>query len=128
MNKDHYPSLELCKKLKEIGFPETEKTYWNSDYETIIKDRTYWINKLADRANIAYPCPSAMEMLDVMPKMIKLENTLMRAVLFIEKNEVYYKEYSDWNDVEIKYDSDSLPNNLASIIIWLKENKHINFK
>lgn len=24
---NHYPSLELCKKLTEIGFPETEKLF-----------------------------------------------------------------------------------------------------
>lgn len=24
MNTSHYPSLELCKKLRDIGFPKTE--------------------------------------------------------------------------------------------------------
>ena len=62
MNTLHYPSLELCERLTEIGFPETEificnrtlkpkivykKDKWTFDYENCIVH------------------PSVMEMLEV---------------------------------------------------------------
>ena len=55
MNPLHYPSIELCKKLTEAGFPETEykpTQYLNSEFNE-------------------YVCPSVMELLDEMPKYVK---------------------------------------------------------
>lgn len=62
MNTSHYPSLELCKKLTEIGFPETEKCFcpncfwtWkeccnNPDHSFFDMCRAWWVWD-------AYGCP-----------------------------------------------------------------------
>lgn len=63
-NPLHYPNKSLCKKLKEVGFPRSEKTLWESSFATEIKDRVYDISVITHRASIVFPCPSFMEMLD----------------------------------------------------------------
>jgi hypothetical protein len=50
MNNLHYPDFERCKKLTEIGFPDTVLTI--------------------DRAGQLALLPSVMELLDVIPKII----------------------------------------------------------
>lgn len=108
MNTSHYPSLELCKKLTEIGFPETEykpTQYLNSEFNE-------------------YVCPSVMEMLDVMPRTIEKN-------MFLECNHRYVwyvNRYYDTSVHEICWSDKTLPNALAEMILWLKENNYINFK
>lgn len=115
MNTSHYPSLELCKKLTEIGFttandsdisfPITEMSYHNG---RIIKNEytEFWAIKNW------FSCPSVMEMLDVMPLgAFKITYAL------------------NWT---IRHDSDfvtvwELPNALAEMILWLHENNYISF-
>ena len=73
MNTAHYPSLELCKKLTDIGFPETEKRiiYYpdiNNEIKTEILPK--------EMVQIGDVCPSVMEMIDVLSeerKMLCLE-------------------------------------------------------
>ncbi len=59
MNISHYPSLELCKKLTEAGFPDTEMGYFTtccpSEIARFIKNHQ------------VYVCPSVMELLDELP-------------------------------------------------------------
>ena len=117
MNTSHYPSLELCKKLTEIGFPETEQS------------RRVPINEM--ETNI-YVFPSLMEMLDVlkldkheweltMPEYIKI---IQRDVNEYELEFSYGNVYC-WKCHYIR--GTNLPNALAEMILWLHENKHISF-
>lgn len=104
MNTSHYPSLELCKKLTEIGFPKTDKiceaypekypkTPWN-----------IWLN--------CYYSPSVMEMLDVMPTHeLEIEDIWNWSVLHSSDNRMVW----------------TLPNALAEMILWLHENNYITF-
>jgi len=65
-----------------------------------------------------YPCPSVMEMLDIMPTHINADNISIST----DKWRKYYVKF--W----INYTSDnSLPNALADMVIWLVENKHLSF-
>lgn len=57
MNTSHYPSLENCKKLTEIGFPET---YITREDESILPP---------DEIG-RYVCPSVMEMLELCPNCV----------------------------------------------------------
>lgn len=54
MNPSHYPSIELCRKLTEIGFP---KTQYRTDGTTIIEDNFAFDYSKWDA------CPSVMEMI-----------------------------------------------------------------
>lgn len=114
-NTDHYPSLELCKKLKEIGFPHTEFSYYPE----------IWKVMMFSKNSVTWPCPSVMEMLDVIPDDIRVE---------ILPNNKYYTVWCYFTNIDIdskRFGSSdwscSVPNALAEMIIWLHENKHISF-
>lgn len=118
MNSNHYPNLELCKKLKEIGFPETELYY---DSHAINKVDWYWIT-----TDWEYPCPSVMEMLDVMPNCIK-NNWGYPLKISRTKWGTFIVAYQDWKFLLRDFIWDNLPNALASMLIWLVENKYLTF-
>jgi len=83
----HYPSLELCKKLTEAGFPRTTMFTQQSSYfmenwylvmNTKIRDEIFNpkcfenLSTTADmKKEIVYP--SVMELLDDMPIKIKIQ-------------------------------------------------------
>ena len=127
MKTEHAVSIELCKKLTSIGFPETEKIM-----EVL---PSWWINHIYDSQSTRlstdeyfpeYVCPSVMEMLDVIPDFIKAHNdeywfsmTKGNAKYAINRDEYYDEEFfcGYW----------TLQNALAEMVIWLHENKYITF-
>lgn len=134
MNPLYHPRLELCRKLQEIGFPDTYMcmvVLWE-DYTDILEysSSTNWYNDEVEKC----VCPSVMEMLSVMPKVIS--EKLLTYTLNIN---------SDWTDYDVSYScynnthSDifyistfyscywELPNALAEMVLWLYENKYITF-
>lgn len=130
MNPLHYPDLERCKKLTEIGFPETDLFYSRWANKARVE---YYINrKEYGNKEDRFLCPSVMEMLDVIPCTIVYKKH--------EKKETRYfrleKENADeweakYNDVfhqtcteRMKW---TLPNALADLIFWLVENKYLKF-
>ncbi len=118
MKTEHYPSLELCKKLTEIGFPTTFQHIGDSGWTVI------WCGEIPEWM---YVSPSVMEMLDVMPDTIAQEYLLN----FWKNNDSqYWVQYEEVNGHSIwecwKWFS-NLPNALAEMILWLHENKYITF-
>lgn len=109
MNTSHYPNLELCRKLTEIGFPETE----------ILMDVDSWTPQRQSQSFLW--CPSVMEMLDVMPKEIN-----WRLLIIIsygdERINLWY-----WDETKIPDKNWPLPNALAEMILFLHENNYISF-
>lgn len=122
MNESHYPSLELCKKLKEIGFPDTEYSY--------VQDLDWkdFIYKYKDYGRDEYTsvCPSVMEMLDVIPYHIQFD-WMGANVHFTKRGDGEYISYYSWKSSYYK-GKNTLPNALAEMIIWLYENKHLTFQ
>lgn len=119
MKNNHYPSLDLCKKLTDIWFPRTEK-YYNPKRESIEYFK-WWL-----LGNWEYWCPSVMEMLDEIPWEIKWDWAT------IVKNAYWYYVWFDWvyaslwranNNWQVK----SLPNALAEMVLWLHETNYISF-
>lgn len=116
MKTKHFPSLDLCKKLTEIGFPTTFQHIWDSWWTVI------WCWEIPEWM---YVSPSVMEMLDVMPKWITTERPNHLSIV------------SDWAGWIIRYasfifavkniENESLPNALAEMILWLHENNYISF-
>ena len=101
MNTPHYPSLELCKKLTESGFPRTE----------IDIDKDWCLEK--DWAE--YKCPSVMELLDEIPCSV----TLLKKsdwTYSVNRNNPRNRKHTEW-----KTASDAL----AEMYLWLKENNYL---
>lgn len=127
MNTTHYPSLELCKKLTEIGFPISEK-FWQ-----------YW--KICDTFHDcmihseASVCPSVMEMLDVMPRDINVwphEYTWNITPYWFTyaPNQSHSTDKIPFFATDMSDDSAGIsidPNAFAEMILWLHDNKYLTF-
>lgn len=100
MNNAHYPSLELCKKLMEAGF------IWSA------RSQVLWTDK--------YVCPSVMELLDEIPKKIVYWT---EGYFSIKKLDFYIVWYS-FDNWQVSF-SWTLPNALAEMWLWLKENNYV---
>ena len=141
MNTSHYPTLELCKKLAKIGFPETDKIYSRSVWRYLtwpeawqwfpfsIKRRPRQWDIITCDCKEEYLCPSVMEMLDVIPEFI---DEYKRSPSF--SMWTYWCRYRSYapEDPEVQWKQidfyeDTLPNALANMILWLHENKFISF-
>lgn len=122
MNKLHYPSLELCKKLTEIEFPETEHIYaycrWTEEDANQVRKEEAEEWKFYNQVAI---CPSVMEMLDLIPWKIEINDieyifTTYKDIL------VSYESLTCHVIKNIPFISSTFPNALAEIIIWLHNN------
>lgn len=82
MNPLHYPDIERCKKLTEIGFPFYTQTRWHINCEKLqeppITSDEYHMMRDQDEEEAGeysilgnYVCPSVMELLDVIPQRVK---------------------------------------------------------
>lgn len=127
MNTSHYPSLELCKKLTEIGFPMTQNIKlfcWDSWYKNAVYNEEIHSDKYD------YVCPDIMEMLDVMPN--DLSDWIDNAICLIfwkhfDADTFYVCYQEEWNTKTESYFRWTLPNTLAEMVIWLYENNYISF-
>lgn len=119
MKTEHYPSLELCKKLTEIGFPES-KYFYLADW---IKESD-WFIWTTDEPHIYFNavCPSVMEMIDIIPDSIH-DKIWQKKWLEIGKKFVAYS--TNWMAVHMV--DWPIPNALAEMILWLHENNYISF-
>lgn len=130
----HFPSLELCKKLTEIRFPDTEKIYsrwmgreifwpnaWMNTEEFRIKRNPLPWDIVTDNCKEEYPCPSVMELIDQMPWEVNWFYLNIDCLL-------PYVSYKDTYWVELIWFEDAtIPNALVSMTLWLHENKYITF-
>lgn len=146
MNSNHFPDLSRCKKLTEIGFPETEMwwyTHWRSEITLIITsseirelcievDNYDMNNNLPDSIDYylwdyKYRCPSVMEMLDVIPDVIENREEYgdKESYFNFDKKSGWYEFwYLDCYVPQISF-QDTLPNALADLIFWLVENSYL---
>lgn len=128
MNTNHYPSLELCKKLTEIGFPETEHTYafcrWTEKDASLVRKEEAQEWKCYTEVG---KCPSVMEMLDVMPYKIEKWEISYYLTLFGKKVVQYQPDNFHAFTQPLLDIRKNPPDALAEMILWLHENKHITF-
>ena len=107
------PSKELCKKLKELGFPQESSDgggwYW------VLEELTY---KEVWKLKLLHNIPYAVDNL-------KIKAPTCREIL--EWIETAYQKYVA--DVPPTYTSSEIePNALAKELIWLAENGYVKFK
>lgn len=131
-NPLHYPSLELCKKLTKIGFPKTEKIYCSTFkiWDDLIPISTWEFTIADEKYNVWYVCPSVMEMWDIIQTYIWKYNRaddFYKSELRISKYDVSYSQIEECESI-ISFPilhNNTLPDCLAEMVIWLKNNNHL---
>lgn len=129
--KNHVPSLDLCKQLKEAGYPQERATYFRwlnfgdlidgKDFRTLLSENF----NSEDDTKEWYAAPLATELLEQLPREINDEEwgdcTLVIHPWIKNKWNVGYnaEEGEPFYDV----DNASLPDALASMYLWLKKEK-----
>jgi hypothetical protein len=134
INTLHYPSLQLCKKLAKIGFKTNpdKDFYPNSELAWFWTTRNGWSSILKDcwemEWSVRYPCPSIMEMLDIIPEYINSDShlTIGKHYCSYENTTMMQENSYIWSTFIISH-SHYLPNSIAEMIIWLYEHKYISF-
>ena len=116
----HVPSLDRCKRMRELGieFPESLFVYaWMKEglgtkkYETpTVYLREYLATGVFD---YVFPAPLVSELLEVMPDGVS-----------IIKGGDFYSVFLDI-DSTLRVDDINLPNALADLLIYLKENNDL---
>ena len=128
MKESHYPSLELCKKLTEAGFPETENVWLDSKEWAFVwwseSFRLWGLKKIHEEYWYTfYRCPSIAELLDELPQSIHIwhhEYTLNITPYSI----TYIPNQSHSADIPL-LPWINVPNALTEMWLWLKENNYL---
>lgn len=120
------PSLELCKKLKEIGYEWDNVTYVYDEQWMLWHMSELMISWLPD---VHWIAPTVAEMIDFLPEVIRTKN--WDAYFFCDKSYCYYMIPQWWGIYEIHDDFRSiywkLPRSLAEMIILLHKKGFIFF-
>ena len=148
------PSLELCKKLKEIGYPQDTDGYlwtnarkvwlcgesWEITEDFYLSDEkpyyplggipsTDWWKQKRDEwfsRLILYKAPTVRELFDMLPGFIKIKEAV--AFLIIDKDEAFFSyTHNNISDGSPYFDG-KLSDRLAKMLIWLKQHGYIDFK
>ena len=118
------PNLELCRKLKELGYPqEGGGWYWiNPD------GKEYFLSYFETSdylSNMDFKAPLCSEILEIIPA--KVED--IGEFRLLKKDRFYLTFYNNASyDINGGIYIGNLPFALVSIIIWLKENGYIKFQ
>lgn len=119
--KNHVVSLEIAKQLKEAGWDKKTTFCWLEIDDEWILD-LYANDKYNDVYTSIIPAPLATEILEELPDKITL-NTRTHW-LWIGKMKGYEMSYTthDDGDMPIAVDDESLPDALAKMWLYLKQN------
>ena len=140
--KKEIPSSWLCKKLKELGFPqEGGSWYWLEGKLWLLKNNILWAldggegRSFEHYKKLAIKAPTCAELFSFIPPSL---STTEWFFIVKSKNDygdvVMYSGYRKWithpsggvlPQEIVRFSDDSLPNLLANIIIWLFEEGQI---
>ena len=130
--KDEVPDLELCEKLQELGYPqETGGWYWliSTGFKGNPKHTICFLENFDSATYIPYPyryikAPTVRELGERLPSSIKKDRGLLYGKML---NGTYfcgaYKKEITFTEVT----ADKEANARAKMLIWLVENKYIEF-
>jgi len=134
-NKEqHVPSLELSKKLYELGVRKKSVFYWlvySGKYERNPKVVSFGKppNNFLFDYSIFYPAYLASELGEMLPQEIKTIHYKFPLKIHREKNDTWdisYNASPQSNGVEeIWTQADTLDNAMAKMLIWLIEQGHV---
>ena len=119
------PSLELCKELKELGYPqEGGGWYWDETVDYSWKLCFYGNTPVHIESQSVIKAPTCRELGEWLPASISVKGNIYE--LNIELNAISYDTYDDRS---IGYYGDDNEANLrAKEIIWLAKNGYVKFK
>ena len=114
------PNLELCRKLKELGYPqEGGGWYWiNPDGKGYFLSYFETSDYLSNMDFKAPTCPEMEEWFPANFRLHKDKKNLYRLIQFLNYEEVL----EEW------IVATTLPNAYAKAVVWLKENGYIKFQ
>lgn len=140
---NHVPKLETCKKLKELGYPQDNREYdWDFNDKWLVWSTSSEYKPCSDERVAA---PLATELLEWLPNELTFTNnnpqSMYRGIqygferLYIEKTKLYTVTYCNYTCTEGELDKEeyhptvanTLPEALAQMLIYLVENKIVNF-
>ena len=137
--KAEVPSLELCKRLKELGFPQEGGWYW-------IKDEGEWIIVFSEDGEsylLEYSggegeyftaklpedkvkAPTCRELGEWLPRVI--EDYFLEFLPKGKKILDWWVVYRNQNKTKILIPADTEPNARAKMLIWLVENGYVKLR
>lgn len=126
---NHVPNLELSKRLKEAGFPQESDFWWVNQPNGGLRTSGYkWKLESKPRTRILQyeyiAAPLATELLERLPAEIK--NGGKEYWLRVGKNIPYYEiGYCDNGTCLPTTAGMTLPDALAEMWLWLKENDYL---
>ncbi len=127
----HVPNLELCKKLKELGFIQETEFYY--DRELLLWAKEDYIDSTGSFhiEQTLCPAPLATELLEELPRefskgmnYMAQERVYKRHITIHPDNSCYIWYETSKPDDSLSF-KDSLPNALAKMWIYLEEEKLI---
>ena len=121
--KKEVPSLELCKRLKELGYPQDGGGwYWDLRAEGFEKVRFFerTPKKEIIKAGFYLKAPTVVEMGEWLP-----ENW---NIVSIRYGNGHYGISSHELKSELMWEADTEANARAKLLIWLVENGHMGFE
>ncbi len=112
--------LETSKKLKELGFDDSESefVYWKDKPKYYHNLPVYEVDKIQDLIS----CFTFEQIVNELPQMIEINNNIYH--LMISKNSIYYFSHSRL-EIFINYQESNLSISAAKLWIKLKEDKII---
>ena len=112
--------LETSKKLKELGFDDSESefVYWKDKPKYYHNLPVYEVDKIQDLIS----CFTFEQIVNELPQMIEINNNIYH--LMISKNSIYYFSHSRL-EIFINYQESNLSTSAAKLWIKLKEDKII---
>ena len=112
--------LETSKKLKELGFndSESEFVYWKGKPKYYHNLPFYEVDKIQDLIS----CFTFEQIVNELPQMIEINNNIYH--LMISKNSIYYFSHSRL-EIFMNYQESNLSISAAKLWIKLKEDKII---
>ena len=124
------PELKLCKKLKELGYPQEGLFYWCNPYMRACSDSEYKIYDLPTSTK-DYVAPTVAELGDWLPKTIHKDGRLEGCGTDV----YYFQHYGDytgyWNasgkSLGGLQKENTEANARAKMLIWLVENGYVSF-
>ena len=128
------PSLESCKKLKELGFPqegggwywienkitkEARVVFWDKNFEHYFKENKDFVN--------IYKAPTCRELGEWLPWYVEACSFMLTFVK--EDDNTWWGGYMDENsESKIGHTANTEPNVRAKMIIFLVENGYLRFE
>ena len=154
--EEQVPSLELCKKLKSLSYPQEGLFYWQietsdseflkrykierfkdiliTDSEKRTSDR-YWKGKKLKLSYEHFVAPTVAEMGERLPYQLFVgspsKHDSYHLEIFMNSDKEFSYSYYDDSTSEILHDTENCKteaNARAKMLIWLVENKHLSFK